>query len=58
MGDIEVGIHEGTAAWLDVKTRFGRVHNTMDAADAPDPASDNVEVRAHTAFGEITIHRS
>lgn len=58
MGDIEVGIHEGTAAWLDVKTRFGRVHNTMDAAEAPDPASDNVEVRAHTAFGEITIRRS
>lgn len=58
MGDIEVGIHEGTAAWLDVKTRFGRVHNTMDATDAPDPASDNVEVRAHTTFGEITVRRS
>ncbi|HEX2298248.1 MAG TPA: DUF4097 family beta strand repeat-containing protein [Pseudonocardiaceae bacterium] len=58
MGDIEVGIREGTAAWLDVKTQFGRVHNTMDAADAPDPASDKVEVRAHTAFGEITVRRS
>ncbi|MGH8878631.1 MAG: DUF4097 family beta strand repeat-containing protein [Stackebrandtia sp.] len=58
MGDIEVGIREGTTAWLDVKTRFGRVHNTMDAADAPDPASDNVEVRAHTTFGEITVRRS
>jgi DUF4097 and DUF4098 domain-containing protein YvlB len=58
MGDIEVGIREDTAAWLDVKTRFGRVHNTMDATDAPETASDNVEVRAHTSFGEITVRRS
>lgn len=58
MGDIEVGVREGTAAWLDVKTGFGRVHNTMDAADAPEPASDNVEVHAHTSFGEITVRRA
>jgi DUF4097 and DUF4098 domain-containing protein YvlB len=58
MGDIEVGIREGTAAWLDVKTRFGRVNNTMAAADAPDGAADTVEVRAHTSFGEIAVHRS
>jgi DUF4097 and DUF4098 domain-containing protein YvlB len=58
MGDIEIGIREGTAAWLDVKTRFGRVNNTMDAADAPGTAVDTVEVRAHTSFGEIAVHRS
>ncbi len=58
MGDIEIGVREGTAAWLDVKTRFGRVHNTMDATDAPQSPTDTVEVRAHTSFGEITVHRS
>lgn len=58
MGDIEVGIREGTAAWLDVQTRFGRVHNTMEAIEAPESASDSVEVRAHTAFGEIAVRRS
>jgi DUF4097 and DUF4098 domain-containing protein YvlB len=58
MGDIGIGIREGTAAWLDVKTRFGRVHNTMDGTDAPDNAADTVEVRAHTSFGEINVHRS
>jgi DUF4097 and DUF4098 domain-containing protein YvlB len=58
MGDIEIGIRKGSAAWLDVKTRFGRVNNTMDAADAPDDATDTVEVRAHTSFGEISVHRS
>lgn len=58
MGDIELGIREGSAAWLDVKTRFGRVLNEMDAATAPGDATDKVEAHASTSFGDITIHRS
>lgn len=58
MGDVEIGVASGTSAWLDVKTRFGRVHNTMDAADAPQAATETAEVRAHTSFGEINVHRS
>jgi hypothetical protein len=58
MGNLEIGIREGSAAWLDVKTRFGHVHNTMDATDSPADAVDTVEVRAHTSFGDITVHRA
>ncbi|MGH3757873.1 DUF4097 family beta strand repeat-containing protein [Actinophytocola sp.] len=58
MGDIEIGIREGSAAWLDVKTRFGRVRNDMDAAEAPNASTDTVEVRAMTSFGDIHVHRS
>jgi DUF4097 and DUF4098 domain-containing protein YvlB len=58
MGDIELGIHEGSGAWLDVKTHFGRVHNEMDAATAPDGATNSVEAQASTSFGDISIHRS
>jgi DUF4097 and DUF4098 domain-containing protein YvlB len=58
MGDIEIGVREGTAAWVDARSRFGRVTNTMTASEAPDKAAETVEVRAHTAFGEITIRRS
>lgn len=58
MGDIELGIREGSAAWLDVKTRFGRVINEMDASTAPGDATDTVEAHANTSFGDITIHRS
>jgi len=58
LGEIEIGVREGTAAWLDVKTRFGRVHNEMDAATAPDDATDKLEARASTSFGDITVHRS
>lgn len=46
LGDIEVGIREGSAAWLDVNTRFGRVVNDMTAATEPGAATDKVEVHA------------
>ena len=36
LGDLEVGIREGTAAWLDVRAAAGRVHNALEAAEAPD----------------------
>jgi hypothetical protein len=58
MGDIEIGIREGTAAWLEVDTRFGRVRNDMTEASAPDGSTERAEVRARTSFGDITIHRS
>jgi DUF4097 and DUF4098 domain-containing protein YvlB len=57
IGDLEVGIREGTAAWLDVSSRFGQIHNSLDAADAPGPAAETVEVRGRTAVGEIVIRR-
>jgi hypothetical protein len=58
MGDLEIGIREGSAAWLDVKTQFGRVTNDLTAATAPGAETDKLEVRASTSFGDITIHRS
>jgi DUF4097 and DUF4098 domain-containing protein YvlB len=59
MGDLEIGIREGTAAWLDVTTGFGRLQNSLtDAATKPSDADESVEVHAHTSFGDITIRRS
>jgi DUF4097 and DUF4098 domain-containing protein YvlB len=57
IGDLEVGIREGTAAWLDVNSGFGHVHNALDAADAPEPSAETVEVRARTSLGEVVIRR-
>jgi hypothetical protein len=57
IGDLEVGVREGTAAWLDVNARFGHLHNSLDAAEAPDPSVDTVQVRARTSVGEIVIRR-
>lgn len=58
MGELEVGIREGTAARLDVGSRYGRVHNSLDASNGPEPSDETVEVRARTSFGDISIRRS
>ena len=57
VGDVEVGIPEGTAAWLNASSAVGRVHNAIEAADAPDPSAETVEVRARTSVGDVVIHR-
>ena len=57
-GDVEVGIRAGTAAWLDVDARAGRVHNTLDAADAPGATDEKVEIRARTTIGDVAIRRA
>jgi DUF4097 and DUF4098 domain-containing protein YvlB len=57
-GALEVGIHDGVAAWLDLRTRFGHVRNDLEASDSPEPGADTVEVYATTSFGDIRIHRS
>jgi Putative adhesin len=56
-GHIEVGIAEGTAAWLDLHTSYGHVHNGLDATEGPGSAEEQVDVRARTGFGDITIKR-
>jgi DUF4097 and DUF4098 domain-containing protein YvlB len=57
LGDLEVGIREGSAAWLDVNATAGRVLNSLEAAGAPEPSAETVEVRARTTVGEIVIRR-
>jgi DUF4097 and DUF4098 domain-containing protein YvlB len=57
-GDLEVGIREGTAAWLDVSATMGKVHNALDASDAPEPSAETVELRARTTVGHVVIRRA
>jgi hypothetical protein len=57
-GDLDIGIREGTAAWLDVRSLTGRVQNSLDAAAAPEPSAPTVEVRARTTAGDIAIRRA
>jgi DUF4097 and DUF4098 domain-containing protein YvlB len=58
VGDLEVGIREGTAAWLDVNAAAGKLHNALAAAAAPAAATEAVEVRARTSLGDIVIRRA
>ena len=57
-GELEVGIPEGTAAMLDVKSSFGKVRNGLTSASGPEGTDRTVEIRARTAFGDILIGRS
>jgi DUF4097 and DUF4098 domain-containing protein YvlB len=57
-GAIEVGVREGTAAWLDVSSGSGQVRNALTVSDAPGKTEDTVEVRARTKYGTIDIRRA
>ncbi|MFE5097817.1 DUF4097 domain-containing protein [Streptomyces sp. NPDC056638] len=57
-GAIEVGIREGTAAWLDVSSGSGQVRNTLTASETPEKTEDTVEVRARTRYGNIDVRRA
>ncbi|MFD9632378.1 DUF4097 family beta strand repeat-containing protein [Streptomyces violascens] len=56
-GDLEVGIRESTAAWLDVDTRIGSVRNSLGPSEGPATSDETVEVRARTGVGDIVIRR-
>lgn len=58
MGDLDIGVAEGTAAWLEMNTSFGHVRNLLDATNQPAASDETVEVRGRTSYGDITIHRA
>ena len=59
-GAVEVGIREGSAAWLELNTALGRVYNELASADAPEAGEpvNRVEVHASTKLGNITVRRA
>jgi hypothetical protein len=57
-GKVDIGIRDGVAAWLDLDTGFGTVHTDLDSAERPAAGEEAVEVRARSAFGDITIRRA
>lgn len=57
-GEVEIGIRNGTAARLDVSTKFGRVRNGLAAAAGPGTATETADVHASTSYGDIVIRRA
>jgi DUF4097 and DUF4098 domain-containing protein YvlB len=59
-GGVEVGVREGSAAWLELNTGLGRVYNELTSSDAPEAGEpvDRVEVHASTKLGDVTIRRA
>ncbi|KIH99653.1 hypothetical protein LP52_05185 [Streptomonospora alba] len=56
--ELEVGIAEGTAAWLDVGSKHGSVSSSLEAAEDPGDAGETVEVRARTNYGDVVVRRA
>ena len=57
-GDIEVGISDGTAAYLDVKSERGSVRNSVASQETPDASDAQLTVHARTRHGDIIIQRA
>ncbi|MEV8320767.1 DUF4097 family beta strand repeat-containing protein [Streptomyces sp. NPDC059900] len=57
-GAIEIGVSEGTAAWLDVSSSSGQVRNSLTSSDRPEKPEDSVKIRARTKHGNIDIRRA
>jgi hypothetical protein len=57
-GEVTVGIAEGTAAQLDLRTRSGEVRNSLPASDGPAKGDETVVVNAKTASGDVIVQRA
>ncbi|MEU2524539.1 MULTISPECIES: DUF4097 family beta strand repeat-containing protein [Streptomyces] len=57
-GAIDIGVPEGTAAWLDASSGRGQVRNALTSSDTPGETEDTVKIRARTRWGNIDVHRA
>jgi hypothetical protein len=58
-GDLRVGVKQGSRVFIDARSRSGDVTSELPVSDTP-PEGDapQVELRANTMSGDITIHRA
>lgn len=57
-GELVVGIAEGTAAQLDLRTRSGDVRNSLASSDGPANGDETLVVHARTGSGDIVVQRA
>ncbi|WP_328394347.1 DUF4097 family beta strand repeat-containing protein [Nocardia sp. NBC_00416] len=58
MGELEVGIHPGSAARVETDARYGAVRNVLGPVDRPQENEDTVQVYAHNSYGNIIIRHA
>jgi hypothetical protein len=56
-GSIEVGVPEGTAAYLDVSSQHGAVRNQLTPAEGPVEDEATAEIHASTGYGDVVVRR-
>ncbi|MEU7872239.1 hypothetical protein [Dactylosporangium sp. NPDC049140] len=55
--DVDVGIPNGVAAWIDASSAHGRVRNELTPDPAAAASERTVELHLHTNYGNVTIRR-
>ncbi|HEX8496050.1 MAG TPA: DUF4097 family beta strand repeat-containing protein [Actinomycetales bacterium] len=56
-GSIDVGVPEGTAAWLDVSSQHGSVRNQLRPTGGPVDGDDTARIHASTGYGDVVVRR-
>ncbi len=56
-GDVEVGVSDGAAVWLDLKTVSGRLERELEESGPPEAGQPVVELRASTVSGNMRVYR-
>lgn len=57
-GEFEVGIPQGTAAQLDVRTHSGDVRNSLAPTDGPTAGDETLTVHVRSGSGDIVVQRA
>jgi Putative adhesin len=57
-GELVLGIAEGTAAQLDLRTKSGEVRNSLTSSDGPANGDETLVVHARTGSGDIVVQRA
>ena len=57
-GNVEVGVADGTATFLELRSGHGGVRNQLDRVDDAPAPEEFLEVRAQTNYGDIKIFRA
>ncbi|MEV0295940.1 DUF4097 family beta strand repeat-containing protein [Nocardia sp. NPDC050710] len=58
MGELEVGIHPGSAVRVETNAAHGSVRNLMEPVDRTPENKDTVQVYARNSFGNIIIRHA
>jgi hypothetical protein len=56
-GSIDVGVPEGTAAYLDLAAEHGTVRNQLTPTDGPVADEATAEIHASTGYGDVIVRR-
>lgn len=57
-GDLQIGIAEGIAVWLDVNSISGSVQSQLDGSEPPTEGEETVQIKANTVSGDIALVRA